>query len=607
MCGIFGVIPEKYCYEDIKKLAHLSRRRGKDSSGLIFSSGDSTKTIRYDGHIDFLLKKTPKNVEYMFGHTRLITNGESDNQPAMHDDIIVLHNGIIINYDDLYLEYGLEKYSELDTQVIPCLISNFIMKDCDNSFNEQKIKDFLIDNLQGAYNLIIVFPKIGKVMLLSNTGDLFASKKNNNIYFASEEYFLKSINAEDILNVNFAIYDIPKVSSSCKEEDFTKERNNLIFSLTKSSELAKHINHPDTSKLKRCSKCILPETMPYISFNKDGECNYCQNYVPKNVNHDPSIFRKRLEKYRKNNSADCIIPFSGGRDSCYTLHLAVKELGLNPVTYTYDWGMVTDLARRNISRFTSQLGVKNILIAADIEKKRSNVRKNVLAWLKNPHLGMISIFTAGDKHFFQHIDTVKNELDISLNIWGINPLETTHFKAGFLGVPPSFADTQVYISSNQKQLQYQTLRFKQMLKSPRYFNSSIIDTISGEYYRSFNKKKDYFHAFDFYKWDEENVNNIIKNEYGFEKAIDTSSTWRIGDGTAAFYNYIYYNVAGLTEFDTFRSNQIREGDLSREKALSLVEDENRPRLENLVWYLDILNLDPLEVIKKINKIPRLYA
>ena len=94
--------------------------------------------------------------------------------------------------------------------------------------------------------------------------------------------------------------------------------------------------------------------------------------------------------------------------------------------------------------------------------------------------------------------------------------------------------------------------------------------------------------------------------YGWEKAIDTNTTWRIGDGTAAFYNYIYYTVAGFTEHDTFRSNQIREGQVTREEALKLVADENRPRYQNIRWYLDTLGMDFSEVVKVINKIPKLY-
>ena len=69
-----------------------------------------------------------------------------------------------------------------------------------------------------------------------------------------------------------------------------------------------------------------------------------------------------------------------------------NELGLNPITYTYDWGMVTDLARRNIARICGKLGVENIIVAANIHWKRMNISKNIKAWLKNPSLGMIPLF-----------------------------------------------------------------------------------------------------------------------------------------------------------------------------------------------------------------------
>jgi glucosamine--fructose-6-phosphate aminotransferase (isomerizing) len=144
-----------------------------------------------------------------------------------------------------------------------------------------------------------------------------------------------------------------------------------------------------------------------------------------------------------------------------------------------------------------------------------------------------------------------------------------------------------------------------MTESLGYFNSSLWDTLSGEYYRSFTEKKDYYHIFDYWRWDEKIVDDTLAT-YNWEKAIDTNTTWRIGDGTAAFYNYIYNTVAGFTEHDTFRSNQIREGQMTREEALRLVEYENRPRYQNIRWYLDTLDMNFDEVIKVINKIPKLY-
>jgi hypothetical protein len=346
--------------------------------------------------------------------------------------------------------------------------------------------------------------------------------------------------------------------------------------------------------------------MPYIRFDSDDVCNYCHNYKTRNQPKPFEMLEELVAPYRRKGSPDCIVPFSGGRDSSYGLHLIVKELGMNPITYTYDWGMVTDLGRRNISRMCSALGVENIIIAADIELKRKNIRKNLSAWLKKPHLGMMALLTAGDKHFFRHVETVKAQTGISLNLWGVNPLEVTHFKTGFLGIPPSFEQKRVYTNGFIGQFNYHRRRFWQMLANPSYLNASLFDTLSGEYWRSLHKKSDYFHIFDFWEWDEKRTDEVLAS-YNWEFANDTPTSWRIGDATAAFYNYVYYTVAGFTEHDTFRSNQIREGALTRDKALELIAVENQPRYESIKWYLDAVGLDFKEVIECINRIPKLYS
>lgn len=212
---------------------------------------------------------------------------------------------------------------------------------------------------------------------------------------------------------------------------------------------------------------------------------------------------------------------------------------------------------------------------------------------------MVNLFTAGDKHFFRHVQTVKKRTGLKLDLWGINPYEVTHFKAGFLGVKPDLDTKEVYTSGIMKQLNYHLKRSFQMFVNPSYLNSSIFDNLYGEIYRSIVKKKDYYSIFDFYKWNESEVDETL-NLYDWERSVDTKSTWRIGDGAAAFYNYIYYTFAGFSEHDTFRSNQIREGDITREKALELVKFESMPRFENIKWFLQIINLDFENTIKKIN-------
>ena len=116
----------------------------------------------------------------------------------------------------------------------------------------------------------------------------------------------------------------------------------------------------------------------------------------------------------------------------------------------------------------------------------------------------------------------------------------------------------------------------------------------------------WYYIYDYWEWEENIIEKTLINDYEWELAPDTKTTWRIGDGTAGFYNYIYYVMAGFTEHDTFRSNQIREGVISRAEGLKLIEEENRPRYENISQYLEMLDLDFSSVIKIINKQPRLW-
>jgi hypothetical protein len=358
--------------------------------------------------------------------------------------------------------------------------------------------------------------------------------------------------------------------------------------------------------LKRCSKCIIPETFPFIRFDDDGVCNFCKNHIKRKILGKDKL-QSILKKYRKKDGkSDCIVAYSGGRDSSIALHYMVKELDMHPIAYTYDWGMVTNIARRNQARMTSKLGIEHIWVSADIKWKRKNIAKNVKAWLKRPKLGMIPIFIAGDKQFFYFANQLMKHTGIDLMIFSQNPYEKTEFKTGFANVPPEKRkDSKFYRIDLQKRVKLALYYGKEFLLNPRYLNLSIFDTIFA-YFSYYFLKQDYLFLFDYIDWDEDEVNSVLINEYNWELAPDTSTTWRIGDGTAAFYNYIYYTVAGFTENDTFRSNQIREGYLTREEALKKVNLENKPRWKSIREYLQLINLDFDEVIKIIDKIPKLY-
>ena len=360
--------------------------------------------------------------------------------------------------------------------------------------------------------------------------------------------------------------------------------------------------------LQRCTRCLLPKTFPFIEFDSHGVCNYCRNYQRKNSKASVEVLKKQILPYRRRDGAyDCLVPFSGGRDSTFTLHYVKRELGLNPIAFTYDWGMVNDLSRRNAARVCGKLGVEHIIVTADIQKKRQNIRKNLEAWLRRPHIGMVPLLMAGDKYFFYYSNKILEQNDIRLSIWGSNRFENTDFKLGFTGLKPEFNKRRIDQINLSKKIGLVRFFGEQYLTNLLYFNSSLFDTFGSFLSRYMVKRDGYIQLFDYVKWDEKVIEDLIFNEYKWEKSKDTETTWRIGDGTAAFYNYIYCTIAGFSEYDTFRSNQIREGVLSREEGLLLVEKENQPRCESLRWYLDIIGMDFSDTIEKINNIPKLYT
>lgn len=677
MCGIFGIIAKDKVYERknlleiLEKLATFSQVRGKDSSGLAYRSemAQTIKVLKGPFSVKYLLKskeyKTlkkemisnsiPGNTYELFtafGHARLVTNGtqleEVNNQPIIRDQIIGVHNGIIVNVDELWEKHSeLKRHYDIDTEIILALISKF------NSNGDTYIQSCIkaVNELCGTVSIAYYDVLNDKFILYSNFGSLyiitdyksiliFGSEKNILLritrrfrLFESDKYYIEqvkpltgyaislndfSISGFDQNNINTkveadlsnSIYkiDVNNLKSTGKQLHAVIDPKSFTnYAITTDERKLLEYNIERISKLKRCRRCILPETFPFIEFDDNGVCNYCRNYKLKNQPKPLLELQKLVASYRKaNGEVDCLVPYSGGRDSTFTLHFVKKVLGMNPIAFTYDWGMVTDLARRNIARVTGKLGVENIIVAANIHWKRKNIQKNIDAWLKHPHLGMVPLFMAGDKYFYYYTNQVKRQNNIKMNIWGINPLENTDFKTGFAGIQPNFNKQRIFSLRFNDQIKLFSFAGKNVLMSPGYINQSIFDSIGSIFSRYINPKKDYYHLFDYYKWDETEIENLIINEYEWELALDTSTTWRIGDGTASFYNYIYYTVAGFSEYDTFRSNQIREGALTRERAIELANEENKPRYETIKWYLEIVGLDFATVIKKIKTIPKLY-
>ena len=119
----------------------------------------------------------------------------------------------------------------------------------------------------------------------------------------------------------------------------------------------------DTSEatLKHCTRCGLPETYETIEFGIDGVCNICRQHEYKTEKIDWVVRKKMLddlvEKYRGKFDYDCIVPFSGGKDSTFTLHYLVKEYKLKPLVVQFNHGFMRPGLLANNERTFKKLGV----------------------------------------------------------------------------------------------------------------------------------------------------------------------------------------------------------------------------------------------------------
>lgn len=310
MCGIFLIINKTTIDKSrIKKLGALSMRRGKDSSGLLFYQNGIYQVVKADQSLVKTIQETNiVNSCVVLGHSRLITNGQNDNQPVVGSQSYLLHNGIIVNESEGWSLVGRKPSLSIDSEVLIAIIEK---KHNEGMTVEEAIK-FALGNLKGTISAIVAIPKQGKIYAFSNNGSLYYSNSNGEIAIASEMVFLKKMGHKEITKIinDVQVIDIPISNAEIKIFEKKVNRVNILPNLGQinSEERVLESRRP---LVRRCSCCVLPETMPFIRFNDKGVCNYCQNYKPLIKSKPRSELYNLIYPYIGQSGYDCIVPFSG--------------------------------------------------------------------------------------------------------------------------------------------------------------------------------------------------------------------------------------------------------------------------------------------------------
>src|SRR5688500_9951370 len=114
-----------------------------------------------------------------------------------------------------------------------------------------------------------------------------------------------------------------------------------------------------------CSRCVLSDKFPGITFDAAGLCSLCQDEPPavEATARRRALKSKVEDLYRSvrgKKDYDCLVAYSGGKDSSYTLWALSHTYGLRCLAITVDNGFVSEQALRNIDTLTTGLGVDHV-------------------------------------------------------------------------------------------------------------------------------------------------------------------------------------------------------------------------------------------------------
>lgn len=334
MCGIFGIIasPDSTLHgadleAGVIKAFHESERRGKDSSGAMSVSSqkilvtkspargnEMIKTGAFKELLNQALAEFSRGGIFMvLGHTRMATHGSIDlddnNQPTISNGSAVLHNGIIINHEEIFQSRpNLKREYEVDTEVIPLLVEDFRRSGCSEL---DSVKE-TAKAISGANTFLYINADSNVAYLNSSNGSLYVleNEPEGIFVFASEKQTLDRILLEikyqsqrreiyqplndHLVEINLGKYRRKSIDELSPEgEKITHPKRDLLnlgslpdpakanlvslLSPTRGSLTEDFYSKlPSTNKILRCKKCILPTNFPYLSFNELGVCALCQ-------------------------------------------------------------------------------------------------------------------------------------------------------------------------------------------------------------------------------------------------------------------------------------------------------------------------------------------
>lgn len=348
--------------------------------------------------------------------------------------------------------------------------------------------------------------------------------------------------------------------------------------------------------MKFCTKCIMPDTRPGITFNEKGVCIACQNNERKKKvdwNARMEEFKVLCDKYRRKEPGqyDCIIAVSGGKDSHYQVHIMKEVMNMNPLLITVeDFFTMTEAGKHNVQNISEAFGCNMISFkpnrrAAKIISRYMFEKYGRPLWYVDRLLYTVPLYYAAALN----IPLLVYGENVSYEYGGVDDKETYSAREQvFNGVAPG-VDLQELVEAGvpMDELTY--------LEAPSRELLDKLDPIYMSYFIEWNGIKNYEFAKRrgfkdlTHEWDRtnhvENFNQI--DSYGYL--------------LNAWMKFPKYGHAYATDY---AARWVRYGLLTREKAVKLAEERDHNVDPKIVE--DFCNFTGMSIKEYYEALDKLY-
>jgi N-acetyl sugar amidotransferase len=193
------------------------------------------------------------------------------------------------------------------------------------------------------------------------------------------------------------------------------------------------------SNVQVCSRCTYDETIPRISFDDEGVCNYCDIHDELEAQYPDGIEGQRhldsladeIKEGSKGKKYDCVVGVSGGCDSSFLL-VKMVELGLNPLAVHFDNTWNSPTATQNIYNVVNKLNVDLYTYVVDGKEFDDILRSFLLSGSRDleapTDLALASVlYRAAEKHGIKYV--VEGH---SFRTEGIAPLDWAYMDGRYI-------------------------------------------------------------------------------------------------------------------------------------------------------------------------------